>query len=148
MATGSNKASKIEAIKKAWMKWNDSAVLADEKKTIAETINKILLKLELVIDWKTGIVSPKPVQQATSNAGKAEQSAKATAKATGGWTTKELATYLSEMFKKEISPKNLRRHLRTMPEYNDGRMTHYSWSGQNDVMIKKIIDSMFKNKSA
>ena|SRR5579859_6912927 len=47
-------------------------------------------------------------------------------------TTRHLAK------KFNLKPTQLRRILRSMPEYNDGLHTNYAWAGWDDPMIKKI----------
>lgn len=140
-------------IKKAWMKLQPDSNCTEEEMTSArELIVRLAKKYELNVDWKTGKVTDgqgKPASQPKTEAKpKAEAKPKEKAKpATGQWSTADLALHLTEVFGKVITPKNLRRHLRTMDEYNDGRMTHYGWSGKDDPMVKKIIETM-KGKKA
>lgn len=140
-------------IKKAWMKLQPDSNCTDEEMASAkELIVRLAKKYKVNVDWKTGKVTDaegKPASQPKTDAKpKTETKAKPKTNVSGQWTTADLASYLSELFGKEISPKNLRRHLRTMDEYNDGRMTHYGWSGKDDPMVQKIIDSMKAKKAS
>lgn len=129
-----------------WKKWNDSAVKQAEKDTIKPVIEKVLNDLNMDIDWKTGkLTDRKPAGSKGKEETKGKEAGKK--KDAGGWSTSDLASYLSSLLGKEVTAKTLRRHLRSMDRYNDKVMTHYSWTGQNDPLVKEIVDS-FTGKSS
>lgn len=131
-------AKQVNRITLAWKKWADKAVGQAEKDGIKETIQKLLDKNGWAIDWKNGKVTLK----------QAKQAAPPKQATTGGWSTKDLAAYISKATGKEWTPKMLRRYLRQMDAYNDGRMTHYEWSGQGDPMVAKVLEFVKAKKSA
>jgi len=141
-------------IKLSWKKLaDDSGCTDDEKASAKQHIEKLLTKYELKINWKTGKITDARQQQAEQEPVKEQPKAEAKpkkekTKAEGIWTTADLASYLSTVLGKEITAKNLRRHLRTMERYNDGKMTHYAWTGQNDPLVKEVIESIKAKKAS
>lgn len=56
------------------------------------------------------------------------------------YTTKELATALG------MTGKQVRRYLRKMSNYNDGKYTNYAWSKTDFDKVVKIIKATLDSK--
>lgn len=136
----------------AWKKLADTSNCTDDEKASAKaTIEKMLKRYNLVMDWKTGKVKEsgkaEDKQESSQKAEGKQKEGKAKKEAssnTGIWTTKDLASYLSSIIGKNMTPKELRRHLRAN-WYNDGINTHYRWTGKDDENVKEIV-KYFKDK--
>ena len=126
------KASIVKKVELAWKKWNDGAVKQAEKDVIAETIRKMLKKYNLEIDWKTGKVTEK---QASKEEPKKEEpkKKKSTKK---GMSTGDLIKFIFETYGDEWTGKNLRRKIRQIDKWNDGKMTHYDFT---EADVKEIL---------
>lgn len=151
-ATSVQEQKRKDLVEKLWQRTKPDAGTTEAEKAEAkskiEAILNGLLK-HLVFDWNKGkFVEAKAGTEAKAT-GKAgtTSSTKASNEAGTGWTTKDLASYMSSLFGIQLTAKNLRRHLRSMDRYNDGKMTHYQWKGQSDPLVKEIVES-YKAKKA
>lgn len=113
----------MKKIHLAWKKWNDAAVGKDEKDVTKETIERWLKKYGLSLDWKTGKVT----KQEEKTAKKQPQKQ--------GMSTKDLINFINEIYGIEWTGKNLRRRIRQMDKWNDGKMTHYDFSKEDVIEI-------------
>lgn len=118
----------IKKVELAWKKWNDGAVKEAEKQAIKATIQKTLDKYGLSLDWTTGKVIIGKAKQ--------EEPKKEKASTKQGMSTKDLISFIYETYGDEWTGKNLRRKIRQMDRWNDGKMTHYDFtSAQVDEIL-------------
>jgi len=129
----------LRKVRAGWRKWNDSAVSPAEKEVIRKTIEKYLKKYGLSMDWKTGNVT----QQASKQAGKQEASKQN--QETDAFTTKDLIEILAHVYKQTWTGKNLRRKIRQMEKWNDGKVTHYRFT---DLDIDEILQHIGINDNS
>ena len=121
----------LRKVRAGWRKWNDSAVSPAEKEVIRKTIEKYLKKYGLSMDWKTGNVTQK-------QAGKKQE-------ANDAFTTKDLIEILAHVYKQTWTGKNLRRKIRQMEKWNDGKVTHYRFT---DLDIDEILQHIGINDNS
>lgn len=152
------KAGLVRKVKAALNSYMDAAVKDAEKAAFKEVIEKAMKQLpEYDVDWEKGQLVNKRSKPSGNNAAQqpkqeAKQQPKQeqpkTKKADDGqWTTADLVDYLNKKYGKSMTAKQLRIHLRKMEMYNDGRMTHYRWSGPNDAMVKAVEEFIFGKKA-
>jgi len=130
----------LRKVRAGWRKWNDSAVSPAEKEVIRKTIEKYLKKYGLSMDWKTGNVT----QKASKQEGKQEASKQA-GKQEDAFTTKDLIEILAHVYKQTWTGKNLRRKIRQMEKWNDGKVTHYRFT---DLDIDEILQHIGINDNS
>ena len=124
----------LRKVRAGWRKWNDSAVSPAEKEVIRKTIEKYLKKYGLSMDWKTGNVT----QKASKQEGKKQE-------ADDAFTTKDLIEILAHVYKQTWTGKNLRRKIRQMEKWNDGKVTHYRFT---DLDIDEILQHIGINDNS
>ena len=131
---------KEKAIKKAQLafkKYADSAVGKAEKEAIRQTTDKMLKKHGLMMDWKTGKISEATETKKTAGTKKKASTTKKTAKT--GMSTADLIAFIAEVYDQEWTGKNLRRRIRQMDKWNDGKTTYYDFTPQDVIEILKHI---------
>ena len=124
----------LRKVRAGWRKWNDPAASPAEKEVIRKTIEKYLKKYGLSMDWKTGNVT----QQTSKQAGKKQE-------ADDAFTTKDLIEILAHVYKQTWTGKNLRRKIRQMEKWNDGKVTHYRFT---DLDIDEILQHIGINDNS
>lgn len=132
----------VKKVQLAWKKWNDSAVGEAEKGTIKATIDKILTRNGWSMDWTNGNVTK------GKQAEQPKQEAKKESASTGqrkGMTTADLIKFIFETYRDEWTGKNLRRKIRQMERWNDGKMTHYDFTPQE---VNEILTHLGYKKQA
>lgn len=125
----------------AWKKYKDKAVGKEERETIKKVTDKFLKKHGCYMDWKTGMVMDEASWQQEQEAQQAGTKKKASTKkkVKQGMSTNDLIAFIREVYQDEWTGKNLRRRIRQMDKWNDGKMTHYDFTKSDVIEILEHI---------
>jgi len=147
------KAGYVRKVQAALKTYIDPSVGPEEKDAFRQTIEKVMKHLpEYEIDWANGKLvnkksKPTGNAQPKADAKPKQEAAQAKKPDDGQWTTADLVDYLNKKYNRTMTAKQLRIQLRKMEQYNDGRMTHYRWTGPNDAMVKAVEEFIFGKKA-
>lgn len=134
MVTKQNMSSVLKKLNLAWVKWKHETTPVQEKDALEGLIKKMLEKYQLEMDWKTGQVKETGSKQETNKKQEKQEPKKKTAKK--GMSTGDLIKFIFETYQDEWTGKNLRRKIRQMEKWNDGKMTHYDFTEED---VKEIL---------
>lgn len=123
----------------AWRKYKDKAVGKEEREAIRKTTDKYLKKRGYYMDWKTGTVMDEASWQQAQQAGTEKKTSTTKKTAKTGMSTADLIALIDEVYGQKWTGKNLRRRIRQMEKWNDGKTTYYDFTKSDVIEILKHL---------